>query len=81
MVKIIKSGPGKWKTIEDNKMRWHGDIDYDKKIIRINRSKKKNKKKGEVEDTMTHEELHRIHPNMSEKNVQNRTKKILKKKK
>jgi len=69
----------KWKRIVDNKMRWHGDIDEDKKIIRINKSKKKNKRKGEIIDTIVHEETHRQHPKMHEKTVRKETKKKLKK--
>lgn len=64
--------PDQWKRIRDNKMRWHGDIDYDKRIIRINPSKKKNKKPGELLDTILHEEMHRAHPKMWEKTVQQR---------
>ncbi len=59
----------KWKRVTDNKMRWHGDIDYDKKIIRVNKAKKKNKKKGEISNTIVHEEIHRQHPQMHEKTV------------
>lgn len=67
-----------WKRIIDNKMRYHGEIDTDKKVIRINKSKKKNKKKGEVLDTILHEETHRKHPNMHEKNVVKTAKHLMK---
>jgi len=59
----------KWKRIKDNKMRWHGDIDDEKRIIRVNKSPKKNKKKGEILDTIIHEEQHRIHPKAHEKTI------------
>jgi hypothetical protein len=69
----------KWKRIVDNKMRWHGDIDDEKKIIRINKSKKKNEKKGEIIDTIAHEEIHRKHPKMWEKTVGKMAKEYVKK--
>jgi acetyl-CoA carboxylase alpha subunit len=59
----------KWKRVVDNKMRWHGDIDEKKKIIRVNKSKKKNERKGEIIDTILHEEDHRIHPKAYEKTI------------
>ena len=66
----------KYKRIIDNKMKWQGDTDTEKKVIRINR--KKSKKKSSVIDTITHEELHAKHPNMHEKTVYKKTKKLLK---
>lgn len=63
-----------WKRIRDKKMRWRGDIDYDNKVIRINPSKKKNKKPGELLDTIVHEETHRLHPRMWEKTIRKETK-------
>ena len=64
----------KWKRVTDNKMRWYGDTDENKKIIRINKSKKKNTKPGDIIDTIVHEEMHKIHPKMSEKLVRKKTK-------
>lgn len=49
-------------------MRWYGDIDDKTKIIRVNKSKKKNKK-GDIINTIVHEELHRVHPKMWEKTI------------
>lgn len=60
----------KFKRIIDNKMRWLGDTNLEKRVIRIN--KKKNKQahqSGELLDTIIHEELHAKHPNISEKRV------------
>ena len=51
----------------DNKMKWQGEIDLDKKVIRIN--KKKAKKKSSVAGTIYHEEYHRKHPKAHEKTV------------
>ena len=64
----------KYKRVRDPKMRWHGDIDEKKKVIRINDSKKKNQKKGELIDTIVHEETHRMHPKMHEKTVRKEAK-------
>jgi len=64
----------KWTRKVDNKMRWHGDIDEDKKIIRVNKSPSKNKMPGEILDTIVHEEMHRIHPQMHEKTIRTETK-------
>jgi len=63
-----------WERIRDKRMRWSGDIDYEKKIIRVNPSKKKNKKPGDILDTIIHEETHRLHPKMWEKTVRKETK-------
>jgi hypothetical protein len=43
---------------EDKHMRAFGDIDYRKKIIRVNPTK------GDLVNTILHEELHRKHPYM-----------------
>jgi len=59
-------------------MRWHGDIDYDKKIVRINPSKKKNEKPGELLDTILHEETHMKHPKMWEKTVKRKVNELKK---
>jgi hypothetical protein len=49
----------------DRKMRSYGEIDYDKKVIRVNPSYKR----GELLNTIIHEELHRKHPDWNEKKV------------
>jgi len=52
-----------WKKGVDNKMRSFGDIDYGKKKIRIN------PKKGDVIDSILHEEAHKKFPNKTEKQI------------
>jgi len=47
----------------DRKMRDYGEIDYDKKVIRVN------PKKGDLINTILHEELHKQHPGWNEKKV------------
>lgn len=73
----MKPSNTKYKRVVDNHMRWHGDIDEDKKIIRVNKSKKKNKHRGEILDTIVHEETHRKHQKMHEKTVYKKTRKII----
>ena len=63
----------KYKRKVDNKMRWSGDIDDKKGIIRINKSK------GDVLDTIVHEETHRKHPKMHEKTVREETRRLISK--
>jgi hypothetical protein len=43
---------------EDTHMHAFGDIDYNKKIIRVNPTK------GDLVNTVLHEEMHRKHPDM-----------------
>ena len=74
-----KKGKDGFTRKVDNKMPMFGETDLEKKVIRINKSKKKNTRKGEILDTIVHEEQHRIHPKMKEKNVRKRTKKMVKK--
>jgi len=78
----------KWKRVVDNKMHGFGDIDFDKKIIRVNKKRSKNKpsrkrpiNKGaskfpEVLDTILHEETHRKQSKLHEKTLK---KKIVRK--
>ncbi len=78
MVTNKKRNKDGWLRLKDNKMKWYGDIDEEKKTIRVNKSKKKNKKKGDIIDTIVHEEMHKTNPNMYEKTVRKQTKKKLK---
>lgn len=61
----------------DNKMKYEGDTDTHRGIIKINKRLSK-QKRGNLLDTEVHEELHAKHPNMSEKAVQKKTKKVIK---
>ena len=65
-----------YKRIVDNKMRYQGETDLDRKVIKIN--KRQSKKKSTVIDTIQHEELHAKHPKMKEKTVRIETKNKLK---
>ena len=72
--KNIKS----YKRKVDNKMHSYGETDLEKKIVRINKSKKKNKP-GDIIDTIVHEKEHILHPKKHEKTVRRDTVKKLKK--
>ena len=53
-------------------MRSDGEIDFEKKVIRVNKPGSK-KHKGGIIDTVVHEDMHRLHPRMSEKVVRKKT--------
>ena len=67
----------KYKKVIDNKMRWQGDIDTERHIIRINKAK--SKKKSSIIDTIIHEEMHAKHPRMYESTIREETIKALNK--
>ena len=57
-------------------MRDYGDIDYNRRIIRINRAM--HRRDGEsLLDTLFHEELHRLFPNLGERAICCMTKLLL----
>ena len=72
-----------YKRIVDNKMRWYGDTDTEKRVIRVNKKRSKTKpthkrRYPEVLDTITHEEMHAQHPKMTERRVRIETRNRLK---
>jgi hypothetical protein len=67
----------KFKRKVDNKMHAYGETDIEKKTIRINKNKKKNKP-GDILDTIIHEKQHIVHPKMSERNIRRLTKQVKK---
>ena len=70
----------KYKRVISHKLRGRlGEVDLDKKIIRINKNKAKREGgRGEITSTMIHEELHAKHPKMKEKTVQKKEKQLMK---
>lgn len=58
-----------WTRKIDKKMHSFGDIDEDKKVIRVN------PKKQELLNTILHEEAHRNYPDKSEKEIKKITEK------
>ena len=56
---------GCWRWVVDDRMRNYGDIDYERRVIRVNRAM--HKRDGEhLIDTLFHEELHRLFPRLGE---------------
>lgn len=73
-----------YKRSVDNKMKCYGETDLEKKTIRINKKKSKDsdkrmKTRGEVLDTIVHEELHASHPKMHERTVRKHTRPVMSK--
>jgi hypothetical protein len=58
----------RWRWVVDNRMRNYGDIDYERRVIRINHAMHKGKR-GSLIDTIFHEELHRLFPNLGERAI------------
>jgi hypothetical protein len=54
-----------WRWVVDNRMRDYGEIDYVRRVIRVNHAM--HKRNGEaLIDTLFHEELHRLFPRLGE---------------
>lgn len=82
--------PKKWKRKVDNRMHSYGEVDYNKKLIRVNKKKARknpllkrpiNKhahRYPDVLDTIVHEEMHVSHPKRTEKQVRRMTKNKIK---
>jgi hypothetical protein len=57
-----------WRWIVDDRMRDFGEINYSRRVIRINRAM--HKREGELLiDTLFHEELHRLFPVLGERAI------------
>lgn len=67
-----------FKRMVDNAMRSYGEVDYGKRVIRINKKKSKKTGKGELLDSIVHEEQHVKHPRMKEKGIKRLTEKLTK---
>lgn len=78
-----------YKTKNSGKIRAYGETDFYKRIITINKKLHKSKKYKRVVankdgsesllNTEIHETLHAKHPQMTEKHVRNKAKRIMKK--
>jgi hypothetical protein len=66
-----------YKRVVSNKMKDFGETNFQKRTIRINKSKKKNSS-GDIIDTIVHEKEHILHPRKHEYTVRRDTKKKLK---
>jgi hypothetical protein len=58
----------KYKRVVDTRMRDAGEIDFEKKLIRVN------PRKREIVNTILHEELHRRYPKKNEKWIKKKAK-------
>ncbi len=58
-----------YKRKVDRSMHDYGEIDYETKTIRVN------PRKGELLNTIIHEELHRVHPDWTEAKIRKTSKK------
>ena len=59
-----------YKRVVDTRMHDYGDIDFEKKQIRVN------PRKGDLINTIIHEDLHSKYPDKSEKWIKDKSKKI-----
>jgi hypothetical protein len=58
----------RWRWVVDNRMRDYGDIDFERRVIRINHAMHKRERELLI-DTLFHEELHRLFPNLGERAI------------
>jgi hypothetical protein len=65
---IVDSRGKRWRWVVDDRMRDYGDIDYERRIIRINRAMHARNRESLI-DTLFHEELHRLLPYLGERAV------------
>lgn len=69
----------KYKKVVDDHTKDFGDTDFDKHLIRINKTMNKKKgSQGELINTIAHEFNHVKHPRMKEKNIEKFTLKTVK---
>lgn len=66
-----------WRFKNNNRLNAYGEIDYNKRLIQVN--KQKNKEPGELLDTLVHELMHLKYPKMKEGAVKSRTANKIKK--
>lgn len=67
-----------YKRSVNNKLRVLGVTDTSKRTIKINKTRNKKAGRGELIDTIAHEEMHAKHPRMHEKTIRRKTPKAVK---
>ena len=67
--RTTKKPPKKYTRKVDRRMRNYGDIDFEKKVIRVN------PRHGDLINTIIHEELHRKFPDKGERWIKKEAKK------
>jgi len=63
---FVDSRGKRWRWVVDDRMRDYGDIDYERRVIRINRVLHARNRESLI-DTLFHEELHRLLPYLGER--------------
>jgi len=58
----------RWRWVVDNRMRDYGDIDFERRVIRINHAMHRRGRESLI-DTLFHEELHRLFPSLGERAI------------
>ena len=58
----------RWRWIVDDNMRDYGDINFERRVIRINHAMHREHRELLI-DTLFHEELHRLFPILSERAI------------
>jgi hypothetical protein len=66
--RAVDSMGRQWLWVVDNRMRDYGDIDFERRVIRINHAMHK-QERGSLIDTLFHEELHRLFPGLGERAI------------
>ncbi len=67
MTKQKHRSGGNYTRKVDRKLKYFGEIDFDKNVIKVN------PKKGDLVNTIIHEEIHRKNPKMKGKNIVKKT--------
>lgn len=75
-----------WKYVTGKIKGAFGETNFNKKVIKVDKAKHKKidrydvpKKDATLLNTITHEDMHRQHPNMTEKQVRKKTRSKVKK--
>ena len=65
---VVDDSGKRLRWVVDNRMRDYGDIDFGRRVIRINHAMHKRGRESLL-DTLFHEELHRLFPNLGERAI------------
>lgn len=65
---VVDDSGRRWRWVVDNRMRDYGDIDFERRVIRINHAMHRRGRESLL-DTLFHEELHRLFPSLGERAI------------
>jgi hypothetical protein len=74
--RVLDAKGQQWFWVVDNSMRHYGEIDYERRVIRINHAMHR-EERGALIDTLFHEELHRLFPALGERAISSMTRLLL----